>query len=231
MQTEFFKAARFSAAPTGQSDTHRYVEKLLRQCGPLSVLEIGCGTGEALSDLARRFPDSRFTGVDLSEHNILRARAASPHLAWWVADYLALDAGRFEVLCSESTLHLISCDDDLLARKIARDLCPGARVVLTMPYECISNWCMVGLRRVLRALRCGLLDGAILRAAGLFHPEWSAEALAERLSYLYLTIYRLDGPRLRATMARAGLHTEYWEDLNNPSVAKPRHRLIVFKRN
>ncbi len=40
----------------------------------ISVLDIGCGRGRALHLLADKFPDSRFTGCDLSEEAIAYAR-------------------------------------------------------------------------------------------------------------------------------------------------------------
>ena len=46
----------------------------------IDVLEVGCGSGRALNHLARRFPNSRFTGYDLCEETIATARAeASEH--------------------------------------------------------------------------------------------------------------------------------------------------------
>lgn len=39
------------------------------------VLDIGCGSGEALERLARRYPKSRFTGYDLSPEAVDRGRA------------------------------------------------------------------------------------------------------------------------------------------------------------
>jgi SAM-dependent methyltransferase len=50
-----------------------------------SVLEVGCGGG----DLLRHLPHRDVTGVDLSEHQVERARRAVPH-------------GRFIVQCGES---------------------------------------------------------------------------------------------------------------------------------
>ena len=41
----------------------------------IDVLDVGCGSGRALNFLARTFPNSRFTGYDLSEEGISRARA------------------------------------------------------------------------------------------------------------------------------------------------------------
>ncbi len=41
---------------------------------PENILEIGCGTGRNLARLARRFPQARLTGLDLSADMLARAR-------------------------------------------------------------------------------------------------------------------------------------------------------------
>jgi len=41
----------------------------------IDVLDVGCGSGRALNLMAREFPNSRFTGYDLSEEAIARARS------------------------------------------------------------------------------------------------------------------------------------------------------------
>ena len=41
----------------------------------IDVLDVGCGSGRAMNALARAFPNSRFTGYDISEDAIARARA------------------------------------------------------------------------------------------------------------------------------------------------------------
>ena len=42
---------------------------------PARILDVGCGTGEVISRLARLFPKASFTGVDLEESHLERARA------------------------------------------------------------------------------------------------------------------------------------------------------------
>lgn len=46
------------------------VDRLLQG---IAVVDLGCGAGAALAELARAFPTSRFTGVDPSHHAITRA--------------------------------------------------------------------------------------------------------------------------------------------------------------
>lgn len=41
----------------------------------IEVLDVGCGSGQAMIELAKRFPNSRFAGYDFSEEGIARANA------------------------------------------------------------------------------------------------------------------------------------------------------------
>ena len=50
------------------------VERVAALQTPGSILEIGCGTGRNLARLARRFPQARLTGLDLSPAMLARAR-------------------------------------------------------------------------------------------------------------------------------------------------------------
>src|SRR4051812_46425360 len=43
--------------------------------GKVAVLDVGCGTGEMTAKLAEKFRDATFTGVDLEESHLERARA------------------------------------------------------------------------------------------------------------------------------------------------------------
>jgi ubiquinone/menaquinone biosynthesis C-methylase UbiE len=53
-----------------------YLEEVLRNLNPTSVLEVGAGNGINLLMLASRFPEIRFTGVEPTEGGFLTAQAA-----------------------------------------------------------------------------------------------------------------------------------------------------------
>jgi cyclopropane fatty-acyl-phospholipid synthase-like methyltransferase len=55
----------------------------------IRVVDVGCGAGWALVHLARRFPNSRFVGLDLLDHHVAAATAQ--------ADELGLDNVTFRV--------------------------------------------------------------------------------------------------------------------------------------
>ncbi len=55
----------------------------------IDVLDVGCGSGRAMIELAKNYPNSRFTGIDFSEEGIERAKAE--------AGVLGVGNVRFEV--------------------------------------------------------------------------------------------------------------------------------------
>ncbi len=62
----------------------------------IDVLDVGCGSGRAMNLMARKFPNSSFTGYDFSEEGIARARAeaeehGTKNVRFEVKDVAALD--------------------------------------------------------------------------------------------------------------------------------------------
>jgi 2-polyprenyl-3-methyl-5-hydroxy-6-metoxy-1,4-benzoquinol methylase len=60
----------------------------------IDVLDLGCGSGRAVNQMARDYPSSRFHGIDFSDEAIGRARAE--------ADRLGLKNARFDVVDAAS---------------------------------------------------------------------------------------------------------------------------------
>jgi SAM-dependent methyltransferase len=72
------------------------------------VLELGCGRGRAARLLARAFPASTVTGVDLSPAAVEAARAAAadlPNAAFEVGTATAPPAGPWDVVCAFDVVH------------------------------------------------------------------------------------------------------------------------------
>lgn len=103
------------------------------------VADIACGTGHALIVLARAFPASTFTGYDLDEHAIARARAEAvgaglANVTFEVADVARL-AGpdRFDVVFVFDAIHDQVQPEAVLAR-IAEALAPGGLLFMREPH-------------------------------------------------------------------------------------------------
>ena len=101
--------------------------------GSEDVLEIGVGTGRLALRIA---PACRqFTGIDISEKSIVRARAhlaAFPAVRLLCADFLSWETqARFDVVCSSLTfMHF--ADKRAAAQRVAALLRPGGRAVLSL---------------------------------------------------------------------------------------------------
>src|ERR1051326_6863118 len=114
MTQEKFEDKLFTAA---EHQCAFFSEMILRQVNSarsLRFLEIGCGTGQQLFDLAEKLPDATFVGVDMSAPNIQEAESVrlrmpfAKRLTFVNGDYMKLQCGAFDVIFSHTTLHLIS---------------------------------------------------------------------------------------------------------------------------
>lgn len=101
------------------------------------VLDLGCGQGELLGIVAKRWPKARLLGADVSAEGIARAKKRLPQAHFVHGDLTkSVDAKAFPVrashaICSEVLEHLDS-PKALLANARAW-LEPGARLVITVP--------------------------------------------------------------------------------------------------
>ena len=99
----------------------------------LAVLDLACGTGAFLSDLAVAFPRARLIGVDLSPAYLAEAHAAAPGAALVQAKAEQLpfaDASLDAVTCVYLFHELPPKVRAAVAAEIARVLKPGGRFAL-----------------------------------------------------------------------------------------------------
>ncbi len=60
------------------------------------MLDVGCGSGRIINTLAQRFPDSHFTGMDLSEEAIAAARAEAARNGLRNVAFVVRDLSNFD---------------------------------------------------------------------------------------------------------------------------------------
>lgn len=204
---------------------------------PLRVLDIGCGTGDQIFNLATRLPAAQFTGVDIVAANVEAARRRqrqSPHgarMTFVAADYLEFNAPTpFEVAFSFSVLQFVPGGPDALASKIAADLGSGATLINVMPYRCGYNEALTGVRRALRSIRSEALDSVVLRLASLvYRGTIDTGLLAERLPYLYQVPLQFEDD-LAQVLERRGVETVDWEPFPHASVAQLKHAARTMRK-
>ncbi|MET8731343.1 class I SAM-dependent methyltransferase [Streptomyces parvus] len=85
----------------------------------LDVLDVGTGQGHAVNLLARAFPASRFTGVDMSEGGIAAAREAAARLGLRNAHFELADAaavtGPYDLITAFDVIHDLARPERTLA--------------------------------------------------------------------------------------------------------------------
>jgi len=142
------------------------------QPAPTKVLEIGCGTGRNLVELARRFPRAHLTGVDLSDSMLAVARRKTAALGSRVSllqraygPALKVSGGYDLVLCSYA-LSMFNPGFDQAIAAARCDLAPGGRFALVdfhaAQYRWFSRWMEINHVRMDGQLRPLLQE--------VFHP-------------------------------------------------------------
>lgn len=108
-------------------------ERLVRS-GAREVLEIGCGFGYNVRNLAQRLPDCRFAGVDLSENHIKSARREAKRVSnvdFECGNFLQLrfEDASFDAVCAVECLRQGS-DMQAALQEAHRVLSPGGRLIV-----------------------------------------------------------------------------------------------------
>ena len=103
---------RKMAAPRARMETFL---RILREEPASRVVDLGCGNGQLLSELAALYPEAELTGIDLSQRRIEANQALMPQITWVAVDLELPDAihpdlhGCFDaVIASEIIEHLAS---------------------------------------------------------------------------------------------------------------------------
>ena len=111
-QIEFLEAT-FSAPSERVQRTTAVILKYVPAYGRPTVLDIGCGTGEQIYNLASALPLGNLVGIDISRSNIQTA-LSDPRLetfrdrvTFQEGNYLDFMSDGFDVIISESVFHLI----------------------------------------------------------------------------------------------------------------------------
>jgi trans-aconitate methyltransferase len=201
------------------------------------VLDVGCGAGAQIRQLAALLPEALFDGIDISPANIAAARhAAASHPAaarmyFEAADYLKFRDRPYDLVITDGVLHLMEAPDEALAAKLGRDVAAGGTLVVAMATDSLYNHWFARARRMLRTRRSPALDRWILTVARLLHGrQMSAELLAERVEYMYMPPRRLFGATFERLLAAAGLERIAIVPMKRTSLSQLTHAAIVFRK-
>lgn len=141
---------------------------------PERVLDVGCGTGVLLGQLARRVPAAAgLTGIDPSAAMVAlaRARAADPRLRYVraAAEHLPFPAAAFDLVVTTTSFDHWADQGAGLA-ECHRVLAPGGHLVLTDLCSPLLLPTLVGTRR--DRARTPLRATRLLAAAGFRSITW-----------------------------------------------------------
>lgn len=98
----------------------------------LSVLDLGCGTGELATALAEKLPDSHITGVDSSSQMLAKAKVFSSDRVDFKPGAVETLDGQWDLLFSHAVLHWVE-DHAALIPRLWGHLKPGGQLAVQIP--------------------------------------------------------------------------------------------------
>lgn len=93
-----------------QKSISKDIEKIIIRNNYKTILDFGCGTGDIIRYLSRKFPKNNFTGFDISEYMIKKNNInKTKNLSFYVKDLNKIPKTRkFDLILCISTLHYFS---------------------------------------------------------------------------------------------------------------------------
>lgn len=98
----------------------------------LSVLDLGCGTGELTLELAQRLPESRVTGIDSSESMLAKALEQGSKSVTFAREAVESVSGTWDLLFSHAVLHWLD-DHPALIPRLWSLVKPGGQFAVQIP--------------------------------------------------------------------------------------------------
>ncbi|MFO1452409.1 MAG: class I SAM-dependent methyltransferase [Opitutaceae bacterium] len=153
---------------------------------PRHILEVGCGTGRNLLELARRFPKARLTGVDLSDTMLERARRKlHPHrdrlsLVRRFYDAPLSERGGYDLVVCSYSLSMFNPGFEIAVRAAVSDVSPQGLLAMVDFHDTAHPWFARWMQRNHVRMEAQLLP--VLRT--LTHP------LLEQVHQAYGGVWR-----------------------------------------
>ena len=136
------KYAHLDAVSPAAIHRRRQVTLVAKEYAPNAkvILDVGCGQGELLRDIASSFPHAKIMGADISEQSVADSRKRNPSFELFTIDLVVPDfeakyaqyLGKADlIICSEVVEHI---DQAALAVNRLRLLAaPGGIIIVTVP--------------------------------------------------------------------------------------------------
>jgi len=101
-----------------------------------SLIDIGCGDGRFLREVAKRYPNAKLLGVDISERAIRLAKAMNPDLNYKTINIIKESlTDRFDLATSIEVLeHILPSQVEPIIEAIANVLNDNGWLILTVPH-------------------------------------------------------------------------------------------------
>lgn len=128
----------------------RQIERMIRENDLRfdTLCEVGCGTGEILLNLARAFPEARYSGYEISPHAYKRAKAKEDErISFHLANFVDEDVPSYDVVVVADVIEHVEDYISFLKKLKSRGRYKILHVPLDLSVQSLFRaWPIMGLR-------------------------------------------------------------------------------------
>lgn len=104
----------------------------IKDCSPITVLDIGCGPGNSTNIVKKTFPNAKIIGIDSSQDMIEKASLSYPDLHFELCDVNSL-TGKYDVIFFNACLQWVPDHVHLIPHLIKNHLNDGGTIAVQFP--------------------------------------------------------------------------------------------------
>lgn len=113
----------------------KYLCKFTENKPVKSIIDIGCGDAELLRHLAKKFPNAKLAGIDVSDEQIEENKKIFSSMQFWQCDCGSAKLTdfineRFDIVLSSEVIEHVE-NDDLFIKNLCELIAPGGYVLIT----------------------------------------------------------------------------------------------------
>lgn len=134
----FDRPAQFKELNWG-SEYYAYLRRVMDEFALLNaktVADVGCGDGKLIYELAPKYPQTQFSGYDLSEQSILFAKAYGHGISnarFFLEDFASSQEKYDVIFCIETFEHISDEETPAFTQTLIDHLNPGGYLIATVP--------------------------------------------------------------------------------------------------
>lgn len=234
-QSDFSLDIGFSGLSSNRTYFTNIILGYLQDSSENMLLEIGCGDGKQLYELASKTSYIRMTGIDISSKNISNAQISTQdfknRVNLFCHDFALLNDFKCNILIADSVIHNIESPTRVIFQKLSDVVCNDGVAIISLPKNCFYNEMLFIARRFFALIKSSWFEEIVCIVGKLLNKnEITKEQLRERIPYIYKVPTLIWNVNTLNQLKLYGFDVIGEFSYPHSSAVQPKHTTVILKK-